>query len=364
MRRSKSRARTIQRPDGDSSAPTLRATTPADLLAVVPYLLGFHPRESLVLLALHSRRVELVARVDLPEVSDDPVDWDAAIGRLTDAARSVRPSGVVLIGYSVAEGRAEAALDAALDRLDGLPVIEVIHADGRRWWSRRCDDDCCPAEGTRYVVAESRLAAEAVVAGLSTLPDREDLVSQVAGPPPSELAELSAEAEAIRIDLATVSRLVRQRQMQQLVVEAMSTAVPNGSDGPGPFRPVGPDRALCLRLAALATDVRVRDVAWSMIDQSSIDHLVLWQTVVRFAPGRLALAPLCLLGIAAWVGGQGALMVCAFTRALEIDPGYSMARLLCDLNSAAVRPSAWEETAEALRTELGVELGVRLGSDA
>ncbi|MGI8457871.1 MAG: DUF4192 domain-containing protein [Propionibacteriaceae bacterium] len=342
----------------------LRAGSCADLLAVVPYLLGFHPQESLVLLALRRQRVELVARVDLPGTGGDPtgenpvadtashLDDVRILRQVADAARSVAPEGVVLIGYSTVVGRAESALDAAVEEVADLPLIEVLRADGHRWWSRRCDEACCPAEGTPYVVETSRLAAEAVVAGLSALPDRGELAALVAGPPPTEVAGLASDAESIRIELARLSRPARQQEMHRLVLGAVAAIGVPGS----PTWPAVPDRDLSLRLAALATDVHVRDVAWSLVDQPSFaTHVALWQAVVAHAPDRLALAPLCLVGIAAWVGGHGALMVCALTRALEIDADYGMAQLLSDLNTAAVRPSLWEEVVGPLRAELGLE---------
>ena len=68
--------------------PRLVATGPGELLAVVPYRLGFHPRQSLVLLALDPpapggsrRRVGAVVRCDLPtrvEDAQELVDTQAA----------------------------------------------------------------------------------------------------------------------------------------------------------------------------------------------------------------------------------------------------------------------------------------------
>ncbi len=338
----------------------LRAGSAADLLALVPYLLGFHPGESLVLLALRCRRVELVARVDLPGAVGGPEvtaariqrEWDRVLDQVGGAARSVGPEQVVLIAYSSVDGRAETALDAAVEELADLPLIEVLRADGHRWWSR-CDDGCCPEEGTPYAVGDSRLAAEAVLAGLTALPDRGELAALVTGPPSAEVADLETAAAVIGIGLATLPRRVRQREMERLVLDALSVLeAPGSATGSSP-----PDRGLSLRLAVLAADVHVRDVAWSMVEQpAAATHVALWQAVVRYAPGRLALAPLCLLGVSAWIGGNGALMVCALTRALEIDPRYGMAQLLSDLNAAAARPSLWAEVAGPLRAELGLEV--------
>ena len=50
--------------------PTIRVTSPADLIEAVPYLLGFHPTESLVVVGFDDsagsgRQVAVTARLDL-----------------------------------------------------------------------------------------------------------------------------------------------------------------------------------------------------------------------------------------------------------------------------------------------------------
>ena len=44
----------------------LRVRRPADFLAVIPYLVGFHPSESVVAVLCRDGRVLLTARMDLP----------------------------------------------------------------------------------------------------------------------------------------------------------------------------------------------------------------------------------------------------------------------------------------------------------
>jgi hypothetical protein len=46
------------------SAP-IRVTSPTDLIALVPYLLGFTPAESVVLAGLADRRVAITVRTDI-----------------------------------------------------------------------------------------------------------------------------------------------------------------------------------------------------------------------------------------------------------------------------------------------------------
>ena len=61
---------------GDRAAGTvdrmnsIRLRSPGDVVAVLPYQLGYHPHDSLVVVALRDRAVVLVERVDLPTAAD------------------------------------------------------------------------------------------------------------------------------------------------------------------------------------------------------------------------------------------------------------------------------------------------------
>ena len=73
-----------------TESPTLRVTGPAELLGAVPYLLGFHPEESLVVIGLDDTKVIVSARVDLADAETPGVlpDLFDAIKRGT-ATRAV-----------------------------------------------------------------------------------------------------------------------------------------------------------------------------------------------------------------------------------------------------------------------------------
>src|SRR5256885_11776157 len=49
-----------------SELPPIRLSYPADALAAIPYLLGFHPAASVVVLAIRGQTTVLTARHDLP----------------------------------------------------------------------------------------------------------------------------------------------------------------------------------------------------------------------------------------------------------------------------------------------------------
>ncbi|HEX8520300.1 MAG TPA: DUF4192 family protein, partial [Pseudonocardia sp.] len=95
-----------------ASGPVVRLRDPGELLAGVPFLLGFHPRESLVLLALggsSGRRVGLVQRVDLP-----PPEHAAAVcAALAANAAPAAPAGAAVLVVGGGTGADAAGADAA-----------------------------------------------------------------------------------------------------------------------------------------------------------------------------------------------------------------------------------------------------------
>ena len=86
----------------------------------------------------------------------------------------------------------------------------------------------------------------------------------------------------------------------------------------------------------LVTDVHIRDLAWALITPTNAeDHVRLWGGVVARCRRRWP-PPLCLLGMAAWVSGAGALLNCCCERLAQVDPHYSMGRLLADISERAL----------------------------
>jgi hypothetical protein len=84
----------------------------------------------------------------------------------------------------------------------------------------------------------------------------------------------------------------------------------------------------------------VRDEAWTRIGEEHLEaQLALWRAVVRRVEDAYMPAPACLLAVAAWLGGNGALANVALDRAMGADPDYSMARLLRDGMLCGISPS-------------------------
>ena len=346
MSRRLSRPRRMRRSLAERSAPTddrvrLRARGPADLLALIPYQLGFHPRESLVAIFVCGGTVGLIARMDLFAVTAVP----GFATELRDLARQNRANELVLFAYSEQPEPARSLLTGLVAALPVRLVKDAMYIDGSRWWSMTCDQACCPAEGTPYDVAGNRLAAEAVFAGLTTRASREELAATVAGPPPAEvsrLVELAAEVRKARAgwhsgeDPAT--RLVR--------------GVQAGLTDPGAL-----DDWDCTTLAVLVDQIRLRDLVWAMIDPESAEqHVGLWLRVVGRVAPDLSAAPLALVGISGWISGNGALLNCAREELARRHPGYSMGHLLEQISARALSPRLWQSMGGEVHDDLRREL--------
>ena len=124
----------------------IRLGGPSDILAVLPYQLGFHPRDSLVVVSLHGTRMGLVQRIDLPPAEHAA----AAVEAMLPALLREAPDGVLLLGYERTEGEACPWSRPWLTPADeaGLAVRDRIVVRDGRWFSLQCDDpSCCPAGG-------------------------------------------------------------------------------------------------------------------------------------------------------------------------------------------------------------------------
>ena len=137
------RATAGQRPEGSQrltgghDQARVRVSSPADLLAVVPHLLGFHPARSLVVIGAGGPRdrVRFGCRYDLP----DPPDARAA-ARIAEHALRVlireHLTTVIVIGYGPGQlvTPLSDVLAAALRRA-GLTIREMLRAEDGRYWS-------------------------------------------------------------------------------------------------------------------------------------------------------------------------------------------------------------------------------------
>ncbi|MFI7025832.1 DUF4192 domain-containing protein [Micromonospora sp. NPDC049900] len=326
--------------------PRLTVRSPADLIAAVPYLLGFHPTDSVVVVALTGSRIVFAARTDLPG-EGDPQESAEHIAAVT--ARQGADSATA-IGYGPA-ARVTPAVDAVRVALAdaGLTVLDALRVTGGRWWSYVCQEpECCPPEGTPYDPEVSAVPAAAVFAGQVALPDRAALVAAVAplgGPEMPRAAERAERRFADLLAEAPPADLLGGRALRTAGVAALRVTRRRHRDG----EPLTDDEVAWLCL--LLTHLPVRDHAWEHTDGRDED-VAFWTDLVRRAEPELSAAPGALLAFAAWRAGQGALAAVALERVLAEHPDYSLALLLDDLLRRGVPPSrldGWPRSPKALR---------------
>lgn len=315
--------------------PTLRARGAADLLALLPYLLGFHPTDGLVVAGLRDTRVVFLYRVDL-RAGLEP-------DRVTAMLATQALTGVVLVGFGADEdvGPAVDALASALTR-SGQPVLDRLRATADRFWSYACTDPaCCPPEGHPY--RSERIAAAAARAGLTVAPDRAALVRRIA--PVTGAARVAMERATHRAE-AYAQSLVDDAADPSGAVDRIlaegTTAVRTAIDRyqADADAHLTDDEVAWLGVALSAT--RIRDETWLLSDTGDRSrHRALWTDVVRRVEPPYLPAPASLLGFLCWRQGETALGLVVLGQALAVDPGYTMALLLTQALAAGMPPDAW-----------------------
>jgi Domain of unknown function (DUF4192) len=324
----------------------VRVGSPASLLALVPQLLGFEPRDSIVVMGVAPPRgrVQITLRFDLHGVSN-PGSADVIARHLLSILAAQGFKAGVAVGYgsgSLVTPVAD-ALRACAARI-GLRLTELLRAQDGRYWSYLCTEPaCCPADGVPYEVASHPVTAAFAAAGAPpVLADRAELVASVAA---LDGAAGESMQEATRLAEERASRLItemtatgRKGAARRLIATAGLAAVSAAITGYAERGELAAD-ADAAWLSLVLRDLRVRDDAWSRMEpEHSEMYLRLWTDLTRRArPGYVA--PVAsLLAFAAWQCGNGALANIALERALADDPRYSMARLLRGVLDAAVPP--------------------------
>ncbi|WP_067797366.1 DUF4192 domain-containing protein [Actinomadura formosensis] len=290
-----------------------------DAIAAVPYLLGFHPSRSLVVIGFEGRDHGTCAiRLDLPATG--------AAGRVAALLAGNGFARSLLLGYGSEDevGRSAGAMRAALAAA-GVPAAEAIRVAGGRWWSLTCHDDCCPREGTPYDISASVLAAQATYAGHVALADRAELVRSVQpvdGPARASMRQATARAE---------KRHLARRDDHLGFLRALLTRARAG---------VSPTDDEAAMLGFVLTDLRLRDEAWIRIDEGApAADIALWRDILRRVEEPYAPAPASLLAFAAYTAGDGGLANVALQRALDADPAYSMAVILREVINSGIPAS-------------------------
>ena len=356
--------------------PVVTMREPRDLLALVPYQLGFRPEASAVVVSLRGSRsrVGLVARVDLADLADprhgDQVARDVITHVVGDGA--VRAVIVLYPGTDPDPDRGGTAvplarLRAAGEHLLGELTAWVVGPTG--WWGEGCTDPgCCPPGGRPLEDLDSApIGARMVFEGVAVAPSRTALADVA---PAGRAARKSARgardrwrARAEAVDGPEAAYRWRRAGLDAWLAELDRVAGgPDPTDAGGPTGP-----AVAGRIEAALTDTLVRDaVLVSFVPDTEraqdllvggVDDAVVGAALRSIIDPEYALTPepdrvraatavltqvvahaprdrrapaQTLLAILAWWSGDGARANLFIDQALARRPDYRLALLIRD----------------------------------
>lgn len=379
----------------DETLVTLR--TPAELADALPYLLGFRPEESVVLIALHGERGRFGGRVRLG-IPGREEDWPPIAEQLAQCLvggcerRGARPDGIVAFlcaepvgtetGRKVMERLRPLAqvLRTACGRLE-VPVFEVVCISAGTFWTYCCPNkQCCPPEGVPLPrPGTSVLAAATAYAGVQVGVTTREMRARLT--PWESAAAAGQEAALDAAGMALVRRILDEDGHAEVAADTLDlarkvmarmVAAPTVSDRlAADLRDdelLAHDEAAALILGLQDRTTRDRAAEWMEGDVAA-SALRLWRALARRcvgAYGEHAAAPLSLAGWVAWSLGDTTEGQEALDMALCADPSYTFAQLLhhaCtgDLDPEPIRRCLRRERPD--RGATGVQTELPLSSE-
>ncbi len=320
-------------------------TSAHDLITAVPFLLGFHPSHSLVVIAMHSNAQDnslgMALRIDLPPSLDsDHIDL-LAHHVLRDGADSA-----VCVAYAPSSrtdiGALLIALTAGFMR-NKILVRDAIVVSGGRYKSIICNNHPTTSDSDKALpdIESSAIAAEHVVMGVPMpFGSVEEMAEIIAPLSRAAEPEWIAQVETFRIDESSphLSELRRDG------VSTMELLFDHFHSGLGIS-----NYTLAARMIGRMSDIQVRDFAMGIHHEDTFDtYFALWCELARLAPAGY-LAPIAsIVAAMAYENGNGALAHKALDRAFSDDEKYPLAQLLRRVFNAGWPPSEFAR----MRTEL------------
>ena len=315
---------------------------PANLLATVPYLLGFNPEKSLVIVAVKGQHDQVVVSMtlDLPDKIDD---LDANfMNNLKETLKRSGADGLVAIFYvETNPQKLQSISDLLMTEISSeFHVRDILWVCDYKWASYLCSDQsCCPQEGRELEIDKPSMAqTELVLAGRSVAPKKSDLkdflesttVNQELIPYLSQFARQKAKAEH--------SKTLEKWESTQFKFLTSKKAIQDL------------DLKLSARLLFGLTDIPIRDallahhIELAQINEDPNQYLFQlaqnWAQVAKISPNTFR-SPICTcIAVFMWQAGEGILARSAIEFALAQDPQFHLAKLINNALDSGMPP--WE----------------------
>jgi hypothetical protein len=343
----------------DLPAPVLR--TKDHVLASLPFLLGFQPQSSAVLMWLREGTLILTQRIDLPQIpiegNDSSVldEWSAGVVKTACHADSqevfiaIFPSGQTKssgldLGPTQDCGRAEgasvvASLCRALVRANKYPceVWLVIEDD---FWD--FDFTSSVFSSTRQTVDPqviSEVHDDFLSAGWRYLTNRQEVVDEFEADPQAQ-SKTSVLISKQETSVKNLEKEVRRDECISIIVAALNAGAI--------------DEVAQAQIITGLTDIRVRDcVLWQLTHQDRLASCA--QTLriaLRAAPTGLRAPLATVTALAFWLEGDGVRASAALKQATLDNADYGLAHLVDIALTNGVSPKMWNESLGKLPYEV------------
>jgi len=291
---------------------------PANLLATVPYLLGFNPEKSLVIVAVKGQHDQVVVSMTL-DLPDKMEDLDATfMNNLKETLKRSGADGLVAIFYVDTSPQGLQSISELLmaEISSEFHVRDILWVCDHKWASYLCSDEsCCPKEGRALEIEKPSITkTELVLAGRSVASKKSDLTNFL-------------EITTVNQDLIPlISQFARQKAKSEhnQTIEKWESTQFKFLTAPKAFKEL--DLKLYARLLLGLTDIPLRDALLA-------HHIDLAQ--IKEDPNQY------LFQIAQnWTQGEGILARSAIEFALAQDPQFHLAKLINNALDSGMPP--WE----------------------
>ncbi|RSM61750.1 hypothetical protein DMB66_23915 [Actinoplanes sp. ATCC 53533] len=296
-----------------------RVRSAEDLLGAVPFLIGFHPADSIVaVFAGSDKHVRAVGRMDLDAPPAEIIaQFRAALGHTTSA--------LVLVGYGSQpdSGRLDAIIRGL--RRD-VPIVGSFWVSANEY---RCVWDGCRCSATHGVAFDPRAtvsAATLVVHGETAAASRAEVVSELGADPDAQAAISAAITHPDDAkEPFTVADALRMAERGQRLSDAQAAA-----------------------LAVLLCEPNPREQAWLATDGQPWQRQ-LWFDLTRRVPDSHAGPVATLAAWWAWRTGNEVLAGEALRRAMDCSPRTGLTPIVGKLITAHIDPASvpWPMTRHA-----------------
>jgi hypothetical protein len=331
-------------PPSPDEPEVIKLRGPGDTIGSVPYLLGFHPTDSVVVIATDpvTRHMVAAARMDLPE----PGYEDAVATRLAGALAGRSPLGLTLVIIAPAGALPDPASPTSRDSVDlprqafvdqieamfsalGCTVEQALWAAASTAGAAWRDYHDPRHAGAVPDLTISPVAAHSVLAGLVTYANREEMAALFAPDHDDVLARRAMLLAACKTG-GTGHRADRYRGyhgVERAVREARQGRLPTRDED-------------IIRLAVALGDHWIRDACLRHThSEFSVAAEQLWLHLVRAIPGPDRAEPAVLLAVTSYLRGDAVASGMALNCALTANPRHRLGMLMTDVVECGMPPA-------------------------